>query len=183
MNKAKEFYKSYLADDNIGFISEYLLVKIKEENPNHVLEFGCGSGKNLDRLNKELIPTIGIDISLMNVMKAKLKYDLPCVICSDETYLRNMCNVDTVFTVSVLDHIEEIDEIILEFKRIANKSVFLAETNDLVFDHYFKHDYESFGFEKIPDFEWKGEDGASYYIWKWVKENETIIEEASICVE
>ena len=171
MSKSKEFYKSYQADDKVGYISEYLLVKIKEENPNHVLEFGCGSGKNLNRLNIEGIPTIGIDISLMNIQRAKFKYDLPCVICSDETYLRNMTNVDVVFTVSVLDHIKDVKNIVDEFKRIANKCVYLAETNDSnTGEFYYKHSYEKMGFTKLKDFEWKGEDGAMYYIWKWTKQ-------------
>lgn len=170
---SKDFYKSYQADDKVGFIGEYLLVKIKEENPQHVLDFGCGSGKHIDRLNREGIPTIGVDISLMNIQRAKFKYDLPCVVCSDETYLRNLCNVDVVFTVSVLDHIKDIDEIIAEFKRISNKCVYLAETNDAhVGEFYYKHSYEKLGFKKLKDFEWKGEDGAMYYIWKWTKEEE-----------
>jgi len=164
----KEFYKTYLADDKVGLIGEYLLTAIILNNPVHVLEFGCGTGKHLIRLNDRSICTLGIDISAINVITAITKYKLPFVVCSDESYLRNICNVDVVFTCSVLDHIENIDEIIAEFKRIANKTVYLAETNDHeTGQHYFKHDYESMGFVKVPDFDWKGEDGAMYYVWKW----------------
>jgi hypothetical protein len=67
---------------------------------------------------------------------------------------------------SVLDHIENIDEIIMEFKRIANK-IYLAETNDQPGGFYYPHAYEAYGFDKI-DFEWTSDaDGAKYQIWKW----------------
>lgn len=131
-----------------------------------------GSGKHLAVLDNTRIATIGIDISMMNVIRAKAKHELPCVVCSDETYLRNLVNIDVVYTCSVLDHIEYIDDIIVEFKRICNRAVLLAETNDVVGNYYYPHNYESFGFTKIH-FDWKSDgDGATYSIWKWSKVNE-----------
>ncbi len=164
----KEYYKSYQADDKLSNLSRELLNEIMYYEPVHVLDFGCGTGKHLSPLNAAEICTIGIDISPMNVYKAIHKYDLPCVICSDETYLRNLCNVDVVFTCSLLDHIEDITAIIEEFKRIANKAVILAETNSIHVNHYFQHDYEELGFEKTA-FGWIGDDQATYHIWKWNK--------------
>lgn len=165
----KEYYKNYQADDKVGMIGDWLLVKISLDNPIHILEFGCGTGKHLTQLHKRGISTLGIDISPMNVITAMTRHNLPFVVCSDETYLRNICNIDVVFTVSVLDHIENIDGIIGEFKRIANKCIYLAETNDShIGEHYFKHDYESYGFEKM-DFEWIGQDGGQYFVWRWEK--------------
>lgn len=166
----KEFYKTYLADDTLSELSKRLFVEIMSScKPQHILEFGCGTGKNLAAFHSAGINTIGLDISYINVSTAKLKHNIPCVICADETYLRNFANVDVVFTMSVLDHIEHVDDIISEFKRIANELVFLAETNDIVSQFYYKHDYESMGFKKIPNFEYTGQDGAKYYIWYWDK--------------
>ncbi len=165
-----QFYFNYRADDTLSPLSYQLTEEICQEEPNHVLDFGCGSGKHINVLNLRGICTIGIDISFINIIRAHAKYELPCLICSDETYLRNLSNVDVVFTCSVLDHIEDIDGIIGEFKRIANKSVILAETNDSPSEFYFPHDYESYGFEKL-DFEWESDgDGAKYSMWKWRKE-------------
>lgn len=135
--------------------------------PIHALEFGCGSGKNLKLL--EGVSTAGIDISFINIIKSVAKNDLTFAMFGDETHLRHLCNFDVVFTVSVLDHIENVEGIIGEFKRIANKAVFLAETNNQPGPHYFPHDYENMGFEKI-DYRWQSDgDGAIYYIWKWSK--------------
>lgn len=120
-------------------------------------------------LNNTKIATIGIDISMINIIRANAKYELPCLVCSDETYLRNLVNIDVVFTCSVLDHIENIKDIIVEFKRICNKAVILAETQDIIGSYYYNHDYNSFGFEKLP-FDWRSDgDGALYSIWKWKK--------------
>lgn len=170
----KEYYRNYLADDYASTLTTKIILLIKAEQPSHVLEFGCGTGKNINFLDADGIPTIGIDISFMNCITAKVKYNLPCLICADETYLRNIVNCDCVFTVSVLDHIDDIDGIIGEFKRIANKAILLAETNDVPGEFYYPHDYESYDFEKL-DFEWMGEDGAKYEIWKWQKEERPII--------
>lgn len=165
----KEFYRTYEADDTYSELSKEAIRIIKEVNPVHVLEFGCGSGKNLNKLNQSGISTIGIDISMMNIIRCKTIYNLPCVVCADENYLRNFVNVDVVFTVSVLDHIEKADGIIDHFKRICNRRVVLAETNDMPGKYYYPHDYESYGFKK-KDFKWtSNDDGARYYIWVYDK--------------
>lgn len=168
----KQYYSTYQADDKLSDLSRELLQQVLACDPTHVLDFGCGTGKHLAPLAAVDICTIGVDISPMNVYKAIHKYDLPCIICSDETYLRNICNVDVVMTCSVLDHVEDIDTIIDEFKRIANKAVILAETNDVPLvggQYYYPHDYEAMGFIKLP-FEWQSpEDAALYNLYKWEK--------------
>lgn len=167
MSQAKEFYRSYTADDNLGDLNIKLSELILDMAPAHALEFGCGSGKNLKLLKG--IATAGIDVSFVNVIRAASKNELPFVMLGDETNLRHLCNFDVVFTVSVLDHIEHIGPIVDEFKRIANRAVFLAETNDQPGLHYFPHSYEKMGFTKL-DYCWKSDgDGGKYYIWKWLK--------------
>lgn len=177
MKTAKEFYRTYQADYKIAQLNIQLAKLIAEETPQHVLEFGCGSGKNLQLISQILLyagdvpflaETCGIDISLVNIIKG-FAHNLPFLIYGDETNLRHLCNFDVTFTCSVLDHIPDIDGIIAEFKRIANKSIFLAETNDVPAEYYYPHDYESYGFTKL-NYTWKSDsDNATYYIWKWTK--------------
>ena len=173
----RQYYSSYTADDTISPLSVRLLSEIVSENPLHVLDFGSGTGKHCNFLNKKGIVTLAIDISMMNVIKSQTKYDLPFVACTNESYLGHLCGVDVVTTCSVLDHIEDISRIIAEFKRICNKSIIIAETQDVVGDLYFSHDYRSYGFKK--GFEWTSKkpegDGATYHIWTWKKgQSETI---------
>lgn len=166
----KEYYKNYVADNNRGELNDKLIELVRLEYPNHVLEFGCGTGKNIELMAHKGIATMGLDISMMNILKAHCLYDLPGLIKGDESFLRHLCNFDCVFTVSVLDHIQDVEGIVNEFKRIANKSVFLMETNDIPADFYYPHHYEEFGFEKLP-YSWKSpDDWATYYIWKWTKQ-------------
>lgn len=161
-----KYYKHYIADDTIYPLSEKVLRLIRNENPAHVFEFGCGTGKNLRALGGK-INLAGLDISIMNVITANTKHEIPFIMYGNEDHLRHLQDFDCVFTVSVLDHIEKIGSIIKEFKRIANKAVFLAETQDVIDEYYFNHDYEKYGFEKL-DFKWVSEgDGATYHIWKW----------------
>lgn len=169
----KLLYRGYLADDSTVKLNKLLCDEILKCEPNHVFEFGCGTGKNLRLLQKQKsdLPCTGLDISLVNVIHTNVKNKIACVIIGDENYLRHLCNYDIVFTCSVLDHIEVIDGIVDELKRISNKAVFIAECIDHLPEmYYFKHDYESLGFELIPDsYYFSNSDGHNYYIWKWNK--------------
>lgn len=165
MSDSKEFYRNYLADNETSRLSTRLIIEINALNPNHVLEFGCGTGKHGNFIGNYC----GIDLSLQNVIHAMVRNNCPMVIKGDETNLRHLCNFDVVFTCSVLDHIEEVEAIIGEFVRISNKAIFLAETNDVPDRFYYPHDYESMGFQKL-EFKWKSpSDGAIYHIWKLEK--------------
>lgn len=165
----KQFYSTYLADDSISDLSKEVINEILKYEPVHAFEYGCGTGKHLRFLQEVGVEAGGIDISTVNIAKAIFGHGLKNVLQGDETHLRHIANYDCVFTVSVLDHIEDVEEIIGELKRIANKSVILAETNSLNGNYYYKHNYEKFGFEKVPHFKWFGEDDAIYYIYKWEK--------------
>ena len=178
---ASQYYKSYIADDTISPLSDQLIQTIRNYKPMHALDFGSGSGKHSNILNRHGIVTLAIDISMMNTVRAHAKYDLPFVVCGNESYLGHFTNIDVVFTCSVLDHIKDVHGIVRQFQRIANKAVILAETQDSPDEFYYNHDYERFGFKKITasvdiDFRWRSEppegDGATYHIWVWTPENE-----------
>ena len=165
----KDHYKNYLADDTISPLSEKLIERILLYKPTHALDFGGGSGKHSNMLEKLAVSSCSLDLSFNNISKAHFTHDLPLLIKGDETHLRHLANFDVVFTCSVLDHIEDVANIIGELQRIANKAVILAETNSLNGNFYYRHIYEMFGFDKI-DFEWESDsDGAIYQIWEWRK--------------
>jgi len=164
----KTFYRTYQADDKLSVLSVELINQVMKFYPVHCLDFGAGTGKHSNLLRASGVSMISMDISFLNCVTAKGKYELPCIMCADETFLRNLSNIDCVFTCSVLDHVEKVADIINEFKRMANKAVILAETNDVPGEFYYPHAYEDYGFEKI-DFEYTGDDGAKYYIWVWKK--------------
>lgn len=180
MKPVKEYYRTYQADESMLPLNEFLCREIVAMKPAHVLEFGCGTGKNLLMIQSEApeIDTFGIDISFLNCIKAFGK-DLNNITHGDEGMLGHLGNFDVVFTCSVLDHIEDIESIIEELKRIANKSIVIAETNTFDGNYYWKHNYEAYGFElhkyvggfPSPD------DGGMYFIWKWNKPEPTNTED------
>jgi 2-polyprenyl-3-methyl-5-hydroxy-6-metoxy-1,4-benzoquinol methylase len=183
MIQPKEFYRSYIADDSIVELNRKLAHEVMKEAPNHVFEFGCGTGKNLKFIQSlsmqyaKLADVSGIDISLVNVLNATVKNGLPHVSLGDENYLRHYCNYDVVITCSVLDHIENINGIVQELQRIANKCVILAEcTESDPANYYYSHDFESFGFKVVEGTEYfSTSDSHSYRIYKWIKQNEVVI--------
>lgn len=173
----KEFYRQYRADDNLCLLNHALVSEVLKFNPNHVFEFGSGSGKNLKLIREKQteiarsnIATFGVDISMSNVQNSFWRNDQQLIALGDESILRHLANFDVLITCSVLDHIEYINGIIGEFKRIANKAIVIAETNSLEGNYYYKHNYELYGFEGTG-FKWHSpEDGATYRIWKWIKQ-------------
>lgn len=173
MNKPpKQYYETYLADDSISDLNRMLLNEVLTLNPKSVLEYGCGTGKNL-KMIQDKNPDIfvsGIDVSLLNVVHANAKNGLRHVSLGDEYDLPFVGNFDVCFTISVLDHIEDINMIVSELQRIANKAVILAECLDQEpVMYYFEHDYKSFGFEKHR-WVWRSEgDGREYHLFIWTK--------------
>jgi 2-polyprenyl-3-methyl-5-hydroxy-6-metoxy-1,4-benzoquinol methylase len=142
---SKRYYRDYIANKRISPCNEQLVQDILSYKPRSVFEFGCNRGKLLQMLKDE-VDCYGIDISEPAVEIARkngLNVDL-----GDETMLPSLQKYDIVFTSSVLDHIEHIDEIVREFRRIANMAIIIAETNTPVGKYYYAHDYEALGFAK-----------------------------------
>lgn len=164
----KQFYSSYQADDNLSALSHKIKELMIPFNVNNIFEFGCGTGKNLKLFHDEGKVTCGLDISPINIIHASVKHGLQFTIIGNESNLGHLCEFDASFTISVLDHIELINRLITDLKRMTRKVIFLAETNDQVNEYYFPHDYESLGFTKL-DYAWIGDDGATYNIWRWTK--------------
>ena len=132
---AKQYWK------NRGIISSYfkegrqsatIVQTIKylkqTNNINRILEFGCNVGRNLNCVRRDIpgIEVMGLDINKEAVNLGKKTYGLPLFIGGEEK-LKPMLSgsFDVVFTVSVLDHIPEVESIIKELLRVA-KYYFIA---------------------------------------------------------
>lgn len=181
---AKNFYRSYQSDSVVSPLAERMMTLINQDRCVHAFEFGCGEGKHLRRLESKGVVSMGMDLSILNCIRAQSQG--LGIMYGDEKYLRHFCNADAVFTVSCLDHIEDIDGIIQELKRIANKVVYLIETNDVPGEFYYPHEYKKYGFDIVGD-SWVSEkpdgDGATYYLLKWSKgQNESIHLNDDLCV-
>jgi 2-polyprenyl-3-methyl-5-hydroxy-6-metoxy-1,4-benzoquinol methylase len=164
---AKSYYSSYVANDRISPLNTQIVHDVLSYNPKSVFEFGCGVGRILELLKNKVESHYGIDISKKAVAIATKK-NLN-IEWGDETKLGTIKKHDVVFTCSVLDHIEDIEDIVNELKRIANIAIVIAETNTVVGKFYYPHDYESLGFIKT-DYVFvsnKAEKEATYYIWHY----------------
>lgn len=148
-NRLFHFYQSFDCGETLLPYNLKTLNRIIEINPKSVLEFGCNNGKNLQYLKERLPQTadvFGIDFSMSAIMKAAKKgLDVKL---GDENALKNISDkkYDVIFTISVLDHMPNIENTLKSFERIAKKAVFLTETNDIVTELYFAHDYISKGY-------------------------------------
>src|SRR5437016_5097606 len=95
-DELKQAYKTFLAPSEVWPVNTYQHNLIMTYNPESVLEFGCGTGKNLLLFDKA-ITTMGIDISQPAVAVAQLKG--VCAVWDDETRLKYMdSKFDVVFT-------------------------------------------------------------------------------------
>lgn len=168
----KDYYKNYVADDVPTPLNVRLAEFIKSFKPNSVFEFGCGTGKNLVPLNESIGDVSGIELSQKAVERCVAK-GLNVVQGDEQSLLTMNKTVDVAFTCSVLDHIENVGDIIAKLKSMARKAVVLCETTDIVAKFYYAHDYEGYGLSIACDgyaYHSKAEqggDGATYSIYAW----------------
>ena len=166
MIDVKQFYRNYQADNKIDSLGRRLVAEIMSHSPVNVFEFGCGSGKNLAMIKSkdQVVETYGMDISIVNVFQAHIN-GVDSVTRGDERHFPAR-KFDVVFTCSVLDHIEDIKNIIGNFELMAKKAIYLAETNSFQENFYWRHDYESYGFKKLDYLYRSKDDKGIYHIWK-----------------
>jgi SAM-dependent methyltransferase len=167
----KSFYYSYHANNDLFEIDHKLIREVLKDSPGSVFDFGTGTGKNIKEIIKanKRINVCGLDMSFLNIIHARAQNNLPFLIIGDEYMLPMLTGFDTVITCSVLCHIQDIKEIIEQFKRIANKSIIIAETNDNGGEFYYPHNYESFGFVDTKN-GWHSPANNCYYtIYKYIK--------------
>lgn len=168
----KTFYSTYLANDNIYEIDQMLVTEVLKHNPDEVFDFGCGTGKNLRLIrerSRKPVNLCGLDLSLLNTIYARSRNDIPFVITGDEYFLCRLRAFHTSITCSVLCHIQNIDNIVEELKRLSYKNVIIAETNDVAGEYYYPHNYESYGFVDTGR-DWYSEiNKATYKIYKYAK--------------
>jgi len=149
----KQFYSNYNNGHVIYDGNKKIVEKVSGCKPLNVFEFGCGTGKNLNLV--KAVNRWGIDLSKVAVEDGLKTYDGLDLWVGDESmlyFLREKI-FDVSFTVSVLDHIPEIFEIVEQLKRISIK-VFILESTDRWHLHCYPHDYGSLGF-KETGYTWK----------------------------
>lgn len=174
MKHPKSFYYNYQANDQVDDLDLMMNLYVIDQNPQSLFDFGCGVGKNLRFIHDTIrenkcvsIPICGLDMSFLNIVHARAKHNIDMLIIGDEYHLCRLTQFDVATTTSVLCHIEDISDIIKELKRIANK-IIICETNDVVGEFYYPHDYESFGFEFVG-LEMVSGNQARYKIYQWNK--------------
>jgi trans-aconitate methyltransferase len=104
------------------FYIRTLVRVVKYIQPGSVLEFGCNAGRNLELLRSVLPQDVvirGFDVNRQSVEYGKQNWKLDLE-TSDESFFKKQPDnsVDVVFTVSVLDHLPEIDDCLDEILRV-----------------------------------------------------------------
>lgn len=104
------------------FYASALVHVIRRLAPRTILEMGCNTGRNLDLLRHTLpadVSVRGFDINRRSVEYGSDRWGLDLDV-ADETYLASQRagSVDVVFTVSVLDHLPEVETVLRDLSRI-----------------------------------------------------------------
>lgn len=136
-----------------------------------VFEFGCNVGRHLNHLRKVGIDGFGIDVNEKAIEGGKDLWELDIEL-QDESYLACMGSnsYDACITVSVLNHIEKIKDIVKNLKRIASKYVIICECNTKdnngTISPWYIHKYKEMGFERIRTY-YPGKVGAIYTMYRF----------------
>ena len=89
-----------------------------------VLEFGCNVGRNLNCIRNKIsdLNILGVDVNEAAVDAGRQHFKLPLRVGGEEALVAIPTNgYDIVFTVSVLDHIPEVEQVLKELLRICNR--------------------------------------------------------------
>lgn len=103
---------------------------VKEIRPLSVLEFGCNLGRNLATIRAACSPArlVGLDINAGAVAAGRAESGLDLRVGGEEALVGfEDDEFDFVFTVSVLDHIPNIDRTLEELVRVCRGHLFLLE--------------------------------------------------------
>jgi len=115
---------------------------IAELKPKSVLEFGCNVGRNLMHINEAHpdIKLVGLDINEDAVRIGREHTGLDLRVGDENTLLEfDEGEFDLVFTVSVLDHISDIDQVCKNLSRCSGKYLYLLEVTLPVEGKVVKH--------------------------------------------
>jgi len=160
----KEFYSGYNNGHVIYDCNKRIVGEINKLSPASVLEFGCGTGKNLNLIEAGV--RVGIDLSKVAIEEGKIHYRGLELYVGDEEYLSIFRDKEfhVSFTVSVLNHIKDIGEIVSELRRVST-TLFCMESQDVWHEYCYSHDYRSYGFHDIG-YRWRSPfTGAVYRLW------------------
>jgi SAM-dependent methyltransferase len=152
------------------FIYGYIL----GSKSNSVFEFGCNVGRHLNQLQKLNIEVFGIDPVERFISEGIKKYDLKNIKVGDHENLTEIPDnsYDTCLTVSVLNHIHNIDEIIKHLKRICKNQIIICEADNMSSGKspWYIHDYKLVGFNEIKKHKSNfTRSDALYKIYVWEK--------------
>ncbi len=170
LERIKEYYSQpkRIIPDGDGYLLHRILADyIVSLDPDHVFEFGCNRGLNLNNIAKRNtdIDTRGCDINATAVEIANGFHD---VLVADETYFDLRPPIaDVYFTCSVLNHLPNGLTIVEKMQKATSKYVVLMEAIEIP-DHprWWKHDYESLGFTLHTTI--KSEQGnCTYGLFSW----------------
>ena len=118
---------------------------LQDSEASFVLEAGCGSG----RISGILEKSIGLDWSRSMILSCREKVKRPYVIADIRHLPFRNNSFDCILTCEVLQHIENIRQVVKEFERIANYVICLEHFENKKLDlnaHCFQHNYpEAFG--------------------------------------
>jgi 2-polyprenyl-3-methyl-5-hydroxy-6-metoxy-1,4-benzoquinol methylase len=111
----KFWQKSYYAPNVESYIFRFYGYYLKKKKINRILDFGCGQGAATNFFNQKKIKTLGVDISKVDINKAKKKY---------KKYKNNFIHVNSIEDLS--RKIDKKYDVI-----IAGQSLYYLNNNDL----------------------------------------------------
>jgi glycosyltransferase involved in cell wall biosynthesis/predicted TPR repeat methyltransferase len=127
--KERGLVASYFQEGRQSAAIVDVIKKLREhEEIESVLEFGCNVGRNLYCLCRDIggLELLGLDINETAVNAGRQQYQLPLSVGGQEELVKmEDGSFDIVFTVSVLDHIPQVDGVLKELMRVA-KTYFIA---------------------------------------------------------
>ena len=150
-NNPYDFYRNHYVPDNDNILDMHISLRdiILSYNPVSVFDFGYGTGKNLKLLHEynKSISLNGMDISPECQEIAQRLLPTAKLWCGSEALLKEIPDksYDVSFTCSVLNHIPDIGNTMIELERITKNVIILCESMHQA-KFFYPHNYTIHGY-------------------------------------
>ena len=119
----------YFAQYKVNLVHKYLATQ-----PKRILEYGCGTGRNLSIIREKFpfAEIFGVDISAQSIGIANEQNPFAKCFCLDEKFIRDSGNFELIFVAGVFHHITPSERV-----RVLNQinSILSQDGSLFVFEH------------------------------------------------
>jgi ubiquinone/menaquinone biosynthesis C-methylase UbiE len=117
-----------------GKFIETVVLELKKNKPNTILDVGCGPGYTTYEIKKNInADIICCDLDLIRLIHAKKQFKLETILADIHYLPFKAASFDTVIAMELIEHIPKHEDGLSEIKRVSARNIIITVPNDPLF--------------------------------------------------